>query len=127
MVSIEFFSEGATDCPLVLLHGIDPAAVARLRDDVAALSDGRAERLAIHEIPGFSSIDGCRLFASIARRDVGVCALAGAAEFECRLSATTWSNVAGLLEPFAEPTAHGFQWLDEHGVIRWVISTERGW
>jgi hypothetical protein len=42
-------------------------------------------------------------------RNAGVVRV-GPAAFECRLTAATWDNVAGLIEPFAEGSG-GHQWL----------------
>ncbi len=125
---IEYFPDAADDCPLILLHGRDPEAAARLREQVAALAVERVQRVAVHEILGFESVAGCRLFASVGRSDSGTRQLREQQEFECQLRPVTWHNVEGLLEPFTERTFYdGFQWLDSHGNIRLLISGHRGW
>jgi len=127
-VHIEYFSDGSDDCPLVLLHGRDPEAATRLREQVASLAAERVQHVAIHEIPGFESVAGCRLFASVGRSDLGTRPLQAKLEFECQLRPVSWQNVEGLLEPFTEQTfSDGFQWLDSHGKIRLLISGHRGW
>jgi hypothetical protein len=127
-VHIEFFLDGSDDCPLVLLHGRDPEAAAHLREQVASLATERVQRVAIHEVTGFESVAGCRLFASVGRSDLGTRPLRADHEFECQLRPVSWQTVEGLLEPFTERTFFdGFQWLDSHGKIRLLISGHRGW
>src|SRR6266536_1038291 len=84
-VHIEYFPRAADDCPLILLHGRDPEAAARLREQVAALAVERIQRVAVHEILGFESVAGCRLFASGGRSDSGTRQLRERQEFECQL------------------------------------------
>lgn len=47
--------------------------------------------------------------------------------FECVLSDGAWDNMAGLVEPFCEPEAKGFQWLWDAGGIRLLISRDGRW
>ena len=125
---IEFFPDGSDDCPLVLLHGRNPEAATRLREQVAELAAEHVQRFPVHELPGFVSVADCRLFASVGRSDLGVRRLRAQHEFECELRPVTWLNVEGLLEPFTERTFYdGFQWLDSHGKIQLLISGHRGW
>ncbi|MBI5687597.1 MAG: hypothetical protein HZC54_21205 [Verrucomicrobia bacterium] len=125
---IEFFPDGSVECPLVLLHGRDPAAAARLREKVVALAAEQVQRVAVHEIPGFESVGGCQLFASTGRSDLGTQPLCAGRVFECQLRPVTWHDVEGLLEPFTEQAfCDGFQWLDSHGEIQLLISGHRGW
>jgi hypothetical protein len=127
-VHIEFFPDGSDDCPLILLHGHDPAAASRLREQVAALAEERVERVAVHEIVGFESVGDCRLFAAFGDSDLGTRRLRVEHEFECQLRPVTWQNVEGLLEPFTQRSfCNGFQRLDSHGKIRLLISGQRNW
>ncbi len=127
-IKIEFFP-GAEGKGLILLHGKDPEAVARLRGQVASLAAQRVKRIAVHEIPGFESIAGCRLFFSVSRSDCGTYSIKSLLEFECELDPVSWENVLSLLEPFTEPADRdGFQWLDSsfwgYSII---ISTNGSW
>jgi hypothetical protein len=129
-MKIEYFAEGSSDCPLVLLFGPTPADVSVLSDVIHTLSQDRGDRLAIHDLPGFYAHDGCRLFASSGATDLGLKMIGPPNEFEWSLRPQSWENVAGLLEPFArlkDFAAKRFQYLDERSEIRLLISTERSW
>lgn len=73
------------------------------------------------------AIDGeVRLLLQLADRDVGIKAEAGT-PLLCALRALTWRGVIGLLEPFAEPNQSGYQWLDESGDVKLLISSTGEW
>jgi hypothetical protein len=127
-IRIEFFPD-AEKKGLILLHGDEPQAVARLRAQVASLAANQVKRVAIHEIPGFVPIEGCRLFFSVSHSDCGTYQLSPGNEFECELDPVGWENVFGMLEPFTRPKDRdGFQWVDSsYWGISIIISTFRGW
>jgi hypothetical protein len=117
---VEYFADGSVDCPLLLLYGADPKDAASLSKALRGLSES-GSRLAIHELPGFSSVAGCRLFASRSGTDMGVKMIQSPNQFECSLRALSWENIVGLLEPFCHKentTVRRFQYLDENGDIR---------
>lgn len=127
---VEYFADGSVDCPLVLLYGRDPQEALTLSKALRTLSDSREARVAIHELPGFISIDGCQLFASVANVDIGVKLITPAAIFDCSLRADAWDDIVALLEPFchAETASRShFQYLDRTGDVQLLISTERAW
>lgn len=125
---IEYFPLGSKNRPVILLHGYEPEVVARLREQVAALAAERTQCVAVHEIPGFESVDGCRLFMKIGSSNEGTHSLRERQTFECQLQPIDWYNIEGLLEPFCDPlVCNGFQWLDTHGKMNLLISTSRGW
>jgi hypothetical protein len=129
-MKVEYFADGSEDCPLVLLYGADPRDAAALSEALSGLTQSAEARVAIHELQGFSSVAGCQLFASVARSDVGMKKVLAPNVFDCSLRVETWENVIELLEPFCQPEAevpNRFQYLDEHGEIRWLISSERAW
>ena len=129
-MKVEFFADGSAESPLVLLYGPDPNDAATLSDALGGLAQSIVTGVAVHELPGFVSVDGCQLFASVARSDVGVKMVASPAVFDCALRRETWAHVVGLLEPFFHaPEGPGtqFQYLDETGDVRLLISTKRAW
>ncbi len=127
-IYIEFFPE-AEENGLILLHGDDPEAAARLQEQVGSLAAKRVQHVAIHEIPGFESVDGCRLFFSVGQEDWGTLPLQAENEFSCELDSVSWENIIGLIEPFTkQKDRDGFQWLDSsYGGITIIISIFRGW
>jgi hypothetical protein len=128
-MNIEFFADGSPDCPLILIYGREPEQAAILMQSVHRLAEGETNWIAVHELLGFNSVDGCKLFARVSSNDGGVQRLPEREAFECLLRPASWSNIEGLLEPFTDPnTPSGrFQWLDEHGDVDLLISTHRGW
>ena len=104
-MKVEYFADGSTDCPLVLLYGGDPADARTLSAALHRISESHGGHAAIHDLQGFSSVDGCQLFASLAKSDLGVRRIHIANVFDCSLRAETWENVAELVEPFCSPEA----------------------
>jgi hypothetical protein len=127
-IQIEFFPD-AEENGLILLHGNDPQAARRLQEQVASLTSKQVQHVAIHEIPGFESVDGCRLYFTVGQSDFDTLPLRAKNEFSCELDSISWENIVGVLEPFTERMDHdGFQWLDSsYGGIAIIISTFRGW
>ena len=127
---VEYFADGSEDCPLVLLYGPDPTDAVTLSEALRVLSNSCESRVAIHELPGFVSVDGCQLFASVAGSDIGMKMIVPTTVFDCSLRADSWDNIIGLLEPFCHlETMSGtrFQYLQDSGDIRLLISNERAW
>ncbi len=128
-MQIEYFADDCTDCPLILIYGDDPTGALNLRLVVERLALGLTNDVAIHEIPGYSSVDGCQFFVKTGPSDAGVCQVEGLI-FECTLRKDTWMDMVGLLEPFADYQArdiHRHQYLNETGKISLLISTDRAW
>ena len=127
---VEYFAEGSADCPLILLYGRDSKDAQILSEALQKLSEFDEGRLAIHELPGFSAVDGCELFASHFPTDVGVKMIQSPNRFECFLRPQSLENIVGLLEPFCRSenvSATSFQYLDASGDAKLLISTERAW
>ena len=125
-MKLEFLLSGSGDCPLIRLYHFTPADMLRLKRAVIALSHGGEQSIAVHELPGVVSIDGCQLTLRSGRRDEGIIQTSGAKSFECVLTPSGWDDVSMLLEPFTSE-ARGFQWLDRAGDVRLLISTDGCW
>jgi hypothetical protein len=111
-VKLEYLADGSLDCPLLRLFHFTPQEAAELHSAIAALSSGSATRIEVHRLPFIEPIGGCRLVLTLVDRDCDQAVRRGGEpdDFECGLTAVTWSDVAGLVEPFAEGGG-GFQWL----------------
>ena len=105
----EYLAEGSPDCPLLRLHNFSPPEAEQLLAAVSRLASGAAERVEVHQLPFVEPVGGCRLALVRWPWDQAVLRV-GPSAFQCGLTAGTWDNVAGLIEPFAE-NAGGFQWL----------------
>lgn len=121
---IEFLAEGSEDCPLILLtreHEQDVPALA------AALRRVPIGPVELHKLPGVEAVGGVALVALTARANLGV-RVRRHNVFEWVLDASGWEEVAGLLEPFIEPSQEdGFQFLNRHSGPKLVISTNGKW
>ena len=114
---------------VILIHGLDPKVVAHLREQVSQLAAQRIKSFAIHELPGFRSVEGCQLFAERDVWDFGAHSHPKPPVFRCRLTPLTWHNIEGLLETFSDGSYSGarHQFLDHHGKVQLIISGGRGW
>src|SRR2546429_508710 len=97
-MGIEDFSEAKG----LLIHGHEPKAVAHFREGVADLAAERIDSFAVHELPGFRSVEGCQLFAQRDTSDYGTRPDREPPVFRCRLRPLTWHNIEGLIEPFSD-------------------------
>lgn len=129
-MQIEYFDLGPKERPVVLIYGNEPEKVASLVRAVHSLVSGERKRFAVHELEGFSGVDGCQLFFSVATSDRGVRRIGDPRTFECSLRPFWWENVEGLLEPFSSPgTSSSHQFLDTgfDSDIELIVSAGRGW
>lgn len=108
-MKLEYLADGSADCPPLRLYDFTPAEARQLLGAVAALASEAAESVEVHRLPFVAPIGDCRLTLARRPRDQAVMRV-GRSAFECRFTAGTWDNVAGLVEPFVEGT-RGFQWL----------------
>ena len=128
MLELQFLPDGSPDCPLIRLSGADSSTFAHLHDVIAQLSLGTIREVSIDRVPGIISIDACRVSGIPAKWDQGVIPTDNANEFEWRLTANTWDNVAGLLEPFCVgESKDGFQWIGSAGDIRVLVTRDGKW
>ena len=129
-MKIEYFAEGCLDCPIVLIYGNKPGGVLNLRLALERLATGLVDNVAIHRIPGYTSINNCQLFAGVGDTNRGLYQIAGEPIFECSLQSESWLDIIGLLEPFTvsnDKDKPCFQFLDETSKITLMISTQRTW
>ena len=127
---LEYLPDGSPDCPLIRLFDFRPDEAGRLGAAVADLAAGRTDRVAVHELPDVTAVDGCELVLRAGPR-YGAVVQPGPAAFDCCSTAATWDNVAGLIEPFAEGRG-GYQWryqwlLDLPGEVRVLLASSGQW
>jgi hypothetical protein len=129
-MKVEHFAAFKGEPPRVLIYGDEPDRVVLLRERVASLASGEVDRFAVHELPGFESVDACKLYFSRGEWDRGVRLAAAPRVFDCGLKRASWNHVEGLLEPFCTRIGPGhFQFLAdcEASEFEMIISTDRGW
>ncbi len=135
-MNLEYFANGLLDTPLILIYGNDPTSVEKLRHALENLINGLVDSVAIHEIPGYKSVDECKLFAQLDPDDLGVWRLKKKENvFICSQTKKTWIGVIEIIEPFTDPdtytnsNAH-YQFLTDmtrYSPINLLISTRREW
>lgn len=126
-MKIEFLESGSADCPLIRIFGEEPDTCLRLKQIFEQLAEGAIQQYSLCDSLGIEPVN-CRLIAKTGKRDRGVLRDEGDV-FEWILTASTWDNVVGLIEPFCKPRdgGHGFQWLEQAGDIRVVVSSDGDW
>ena len=125
-MKIEYLEAGAEDCPLIRLFGNEPTSVATLSEALMKLGRGELTAVAVHDLPGFTSLSGCQLIARVGRKDNGIRKVDIPNVFECILTKETWSQVAELTLPFCTPVDYdAHQWLDRTSNIFLLITNNQ--
>jgi hypothetical protein len=127
VMKIEYLAHGSPECRLVLLHDFTEEEAGQLRAAVAELASRTASAIELHKLAWVRPIGDCRLTFHAWSRDCGVNREGGTTNFHCRLTAQTWDNVEGLIEPF-ESRATGYQWLfGVPGEVALLLSADGEW
>jgi hypothetical protein len=111
-MKIELLANGSNDCPLIRFYGGDAQTFVQLKQAFERLASEETAVVALHDLPGVEALAGCCLVAEVGRRDRGI-VRKETNVFSWILTPGTWDNVAGLIEPFCQPGAAGYQWLDQ--------------
>jgi hypothetical protein len=125
-MKLEFVREGSPDCPLLRFYDFDSAEARQLQHAVLRLVRKSDEMIALHEQPGIRTVAGCELTLLRADNVQGVRETAPG-EFEWLYSIDGWLEVAGLIQPFCQGDAGGFQWLNRIGKIAVLLSRDGSW
>lgn len=125
-MKLEFLRSGSPDCPLLRLFAFDQLQAAQFRDLCRELAAGKREALGIPDDFPADSMAGCRLKLKCAGAGNGIRQLS-LSTFECVLNQTDWDNIAGLVDPFCESEAEGYQWLVKTGQISLLLSHDGIW
>lgn len=125
-MKLEFVREGSPDCPLLRLYDFDPAEARQLQHAVLRLVRQSDEMIALHQQPGIQPVAGCELTLLRADNVQGVRETAPG-KFEWLYSIDGWLEIAGLIQPFCQDDAVGFQWLSRIGKIAVLLSRDGSW
>lgn len=90
----------------------DEAAL--IHSQTLGLTSGALTALAVHDLRFVTPIDNIKFIFRLADKDYGICQIESNSTFECKLTLSTWKEVAGYMSPFlisCDPTT--FHWLDE--------------
>jgi len=126
-MKLEHIAAGSQDCPLIRLSAFECRELAQLAASIELLKTGRVMQIALHEAPYVQTIGDCHLFLRSAAEGRGVVATP-AGHFDWILTPDGCDDVLGLMEPFLQGSGKGsFQWLDERGEVRVLLSTGGTW
>jgi len=125
-MKIEYLAEGSAECPLIRLYRFDRTEVQELQQLVKSLSTSSLHEVSLKDKSWVESVGGCGINLRLGERDEGI-RQRGPLSFECVLTSDGWKNVDGLLEPFCEPDASGYQWLIHSGKISLLLSHDGQW
>jgi hypothetical protein len=114
---------------VVLIHGRDSAVASALLSRFQSLASGDVSEVALHEVPGVSSLGSCQVVATNQPGRAGIRRVAEPASYRWTQDHEGWLQVAELALPvtksFQSAGAH-FQFLEQQGA-EVVFSTERSW
>lgn len=123
---MEFVRAGSPDCPLLRLYDFESTEARQLQHAVLRLVRKNDEMIALHRQPGIQPLAGCELTLLRADNMQGVRETAPQ-KFEWLYSIDGWLEVAGLIQPFCQVDAGGFQWLSRIGKIAVLLSRDGNW
>jgi hypothetical protein len=110
-MKLDYLAEGSELCPLLRLYDFTPGEAQQLLEAAHELASAGSPMIAIHELSFVEGRQGCRLTWRLTDDDHGIVPHGGNV-FTCDLSASGWSDLAMLIEPFVALPANGyFQWL----------------
>jgi hypothetical protein len=115
---------------VVLIHGRDEATFAALVSSFKSLASEKGGEIAIHKVPGVSSIGECQVVATNQRERPGIWVESAPGAFRWSQDSEGWLQVAELAEPVGRAAATSgvhFQFLERLGSATLILSTERSW
>ncbi|OGX07074.1 MAG: hypothetical protein A2Z88_11330 [Omnitrophica WOR_2 bacterium GWA2_47_8] len=127
-MKIEYLKDGSPDCPILRLFEFNNDEVARLKEGLEKLRDGKTRRFEFHRESYVAPVNNCQLTFEIGDLNKGVYQ-AEDSKFVCGLKRSGYAAILGFLEPFCvKPAAKDvYQWLDETGEIALLLSRKGNW
>jgi hypothetical protein len=122
---IEYHESGTEDCPVVVISSFTGEEVADLRRCVADLARGECDTVDVSAVAQLEGSPRIGLTLRASNRDGGIQELHP--PFTCTLRPISWGNIEGLLAPFVAAPSTGFQWLNDTGRVKWLISGTGRW
>ena len=128
MMKIEYLESGSEDCPLLRLFGFEESDVAALRDACLSLAAGRIAEFRLDGQSWVESIGGCNLILRSGVKNQGARWGKYVTDaFTIELNSEGWLDVADRMEPFITNRTCGFQWLDDGGDFKVLLSWDGRW
>ncbi len=126
---IDFFQDGAPECPILQLSGTGTELTTALADKIRSLGEGDIHQFALQQLIGFENCPGPAFYCRASNVDTGITNLEIDDAFACSLTRERWSQIFEWLRPFCSRSykASAYQWLDESSDIAWLFSPNGGW
>ena len=126
MMTLEYFTEGSEECPLIRLSGFEATDVPALREICVALAERRVNDVCLDSLDWVSSVGACRLTLRFGGKNRGVRFPRAGQPFVMECTGEGWLEVAEKLEAMGDGT-DGFQWLTIEGDVGVLISRDGRW
>ena len=126
---IEFFSDGALDCPAILFYGCPSAGAEALIGTFRSLAEGPETEVGLHQVADLLAVGNVQVFATNGSGRTGVQQLSPFV-FRWRKDKEGWLEAAELAEPVARSDpgeGSSFQYLERYGRVNVIFSTDRAW
>ena len=125
-MKLDDLSASLPDETIVRLFGFTTAEAEKFLAVLKNLTAGKADQVAVHELPYVEAVEGCKLRLRVRSWDQSMSQV-GPSAFECGYTTGTWDNLAGLVEPFIAGSA-GYQWLaGGSGQLSLLLSPSEKW
>jgi hypothetical protein len=119
---IDLENEEVEYSQLIRLYDFNCDEAALIHGQIVGLSQGALSKVAVHELPFITPINGTGLILDQAEKDFGIWRRGTSSIFECKLRLAAWSDVASYMSPFLTSCSPDtFQWLDE--AFQWSHET----
>lgn len=128
-MKIEYLENSSEDCPLIRIYGKETTAMLTLIDALKELSQNKDKTIALHELPGIESVEGCCLIACDGSVNEGIKKTENDNEFTLTLTSEKWQKVAELAQQVCNSIEkERYQWLDDTSDISLLLSSsEKGY
>jgi hypothetical protein len=114
------------DQAIVRIYELVPDSCRLIKAAIDQLASAHVNEIRLTDVSGVERDGHIELVAIVGRRDQGILRKGGNV-LHWVLTSPSWDNVAGLIEPFCENASNGYQWLEQAGDIRVLLSTDGSW
>lgn len=127
-MKIEYLESGSEDCPLLRLFEFEKSDVASLRDACLSLAAGSIAEFRLDGQSWVESIGGRNLVLRFGVKNLGArwgkCVTDA---FTIEFNSEGWLEIVDKIEPLLTSRKSGYQWLDEDGDFKVLLSWGGCW
>lgn len=128
-MKVEYLHKGALDCPLIRIMDFSREELRALRRVFVRLARGSEQSVSIGSLSRVDCIDGIDLLLQDTVKDEGIELRHRIGNtFHCRLSRDAWLEANGKAKRIEQAIGAGsFNWLNDDGDVRLLLSWNGGW